>query len=117
MAKSFRGKEVDMIALEKKNEFKVALGNAHMNTRGDILGRGGIIVKTREDQLKEWSNKIVEETTIVEKNDNTEVEEVVKESQKAPQKQSQKKSKKETSTIIYDDITEEEKKEIESWGK
>lgn len=117
MAKSFRGKEVDMIALEKKNEFKVALGNAHMNTRGDILGRGGIIVKTREDQLKEWSNKIVEETTIVEKNDNTEVEEVVKESQKAPQKQSQKKSKKETSTIIYDDITEEEKKQIESWGK
>ena len=117
MAKSFRGKEVDMIALEKKNEFKVALGNAHMNTRGDILGRGGIIVKTREDQLKEWSNKIVEETTIVEKNDNTEVEEVVKQSQKAPQKQPQKKSKKETSTIIYDDITEEEKKQIESWGK
>lgn len=117
MAKSFRGKEVDMIALEKKNEFKVALGNAHMNTRGDILGRGGIIVKTREDQLKEWSNKIVEETTIVEKNDNTEVEEVVKQSQKAPQKQSQKKTKKETSTIIYDDITEEEKKQIESWGK
>lgn len=117
MAKSFRGKEVDMIALEKKNEFKVALGNAHMNTRGDILGRGGIIVKTREDQLKEWSNKIVEETTIVEKNDNTEVEEVVKESQKTPQKQSQKKSKKESSTIIYDDITEEEKKQIESWGK
>lgn len=117
MAKSFRGKDVDMIALEKKNEFKVALGNARMNTRGDILGRGGIIVKTREDQLKEWSNKIVEETTIVEKNDNTEVEEVVKESQKAPQKQSQKKAKKETSTIIYDDITEEEKKQIESWGK
>ena len=117
MAKSFRGKEVDMIALEKKNEFKVALGNAHMNTRGDILGRGGIIVKTREDQLKEWSNKIVEETTIVEKNDNTEVEEVVKESQKTLQKQSQKKSKKESSTIIYDDITEEEKKQIESWGK
>lgn len=117
MAKSFRGKEVDMIALEKKNEFKVALGNAHMNTRGDILGRGGIIVKTREDQLKEWSNKIVEETTIVEKNDNTEIEEVVKEFQKTPQKQSQKKSKKETSTIIYDDITEEEKKQIESWGK
>lgn len=117
MAKSFRGKEVDMIALEKKNEFKVALGNAHMNTRGDILGRGGIIVKTREDQLKEWSNKIVEETQIVEKNDNKEVEEVLKEAQKVPQKQSQKKSKKETSTIIYDDITEEEKKQIESWGK
>lgn len=42
---------------------------------------------------------------------------MVKQSQKAPQKQSQKKSKKETSTIIYDDITEEEKKQIESWGK
>ena len=118
MAKSFRGKDVDMIALEKKNEFKVALGNARMNTRGDILGRGGIIVKTREDQLKEWSNKIVEETQIVEKNDNKEVEEVLKEVQKVPQKTSQKKSKKETQqTIIYDDVTEDEKKEIESWSK
>lgn len=115
MAKSFRGKEVDMIALEKKNEFKVALGNAHMNTRGDILGRGGIIVKTREDQLKEWSNKFVEETQIVEKNDNTKLEqEIAKQTEKQTSK---KKVKKEPSTVIYDDITEDEKKEMESWGK
>lgn len=115
MVKSFRGKEVDMIALEKKNEFKVALGNAHMNTRGDILGRGGIIVKTREDQLKEWSNKIVEETTIVEKNDNTKIEQELKENNEKPVVK--KKPKKEEQTIIYDDITEEEKKQIESWSK
>lgn len=115
MVKSFRGKEVDMIALEKKNEFKVALGNAHMNTRGDILGRGGIIVKTREDQLKEWSNKIVEETIIVEKNDNTKIEQELKENNEKPVVK--KKPKKEEQTIIYDDITEEEKKQIESWSK
>lgn len=103
MAKSFRGKEVDMIALEKANATKVALGNAHMNTRGDILGRGGIIVKTREDQLKEWQNRVVEETTIEEKNDTTELERELKE---MTSKQNKAQSKKKKQEVIYDDEPE-----------
>ena len=58
MAKSFRGKEVNMLALAKKNEFKIAIGNTHQNARGDIIGRGGIIIKTREEQIKEYQESI-----------------------------------------------------------
>lgn len=104
MARSFRGKEVDMIALEKANATKVALGNAHMNTRGDILGRGGIIVKTREDQLKEWQSKVVEETPIKEKYDTKELEEEISQMTSKPSKAQGKKTKKQE--IIYDDEEE-----------
>lgn len=54
MALSFRGHQVDMVSLAKKNEKVVALGNANMNGRGDILGKGGKIVKTREEVLADW---------------------------------------------------------------
>lgn len=54
MVKSYRGKEIDMVSLAKKNEKTVALGNAHMNGRGDILGRGGKIIETREETLKKY---------------------------------------------------------------
>ena len=50
---TYRGKHVDMELLRFKNQHQVALGNAKMNARGDILGRGGIVVKTREELLKE----------------------------------------------------------------
>lgn len=104
MAISYRGKNVDMIALEKANATKVALGNAHMNTRGDILGRGGIIVKTREDQLKEWQSRVVEETTIKEKYDTTELEEEVSQMTSKLSKAQGKKNKKQE--VIYDDEPE-----------
>ena len=61
MARSFRGKEVDMLKLFHKNEKKIALGNARMNARGDIIGRGGIILKSREEQVKEYQEKIKEQ--------------------------------------------------------
>ena len=55
MVKSFRGVEVDMNKLAKKYEKTIALGNAHFNGKGDLIGRGGKIIKTREEQLKEYS--------------------------------------------------------------
>jgi len=51
--KSARGKEVDMLKLMKQNEMTVAVGNAKVNARGDQLGPGGKIVKTREQILAE----------------------------------------------------------------
>ena len=53
MARSYRGKEVDMVSLAKQNEKTVALGNAHMNAKGDILGKGGIVIKSREELIAE----------------------------------------------------------------
>jgi hypothetical protein len=57
MAKSIKGKEVNMEALMIQNQHAVALGNARMNARGDLLGRNGKVVKTREDLANEYNTQ------------------------------------------------------------
>jgi hypothetical protein len=56
-AKSFRGKSVDMNALLMKHEKQVALGNAKMNARGDIIGKGGKVIRKREDLIREYHDQ------------------------------------------------------------
>ena len=59
MTKSYRGKEVNFSALHKKNEHTIALGNGPLcNARGDLIGKNGKIIKTREEQLKEYKESI-----------------------------------------------------------
>jgi hypothetical protein len=53
---SVRGKEIDMERLSLKHETEPAVGNARMNARGDELGAGGKIVKTREQILQDYYN-------------------------------------------------------------
>ena len=52
-----------MQALMIANQKTVALGNAKMNARGDLLGKGGKIVKTREELNQEYNknpvNKVI----------------------------------------------------------
>ena len=57
MHKTYKGKSIDMGALRMSNEHAVALGNAQMNARGDVLGKGGKIVKTNEDLTNEYVQK------------------------------------------------------------
>ena len=52
--RSFQGKEIDMEKLIQKNELTPAVGNAKMNARGDKLGPGGKIIKTREEVVAEY---------------------------------------------------------------
>ena len=59
MVRSYRGKEVNMSALQKKYEQTIALGNGPLcNSRGDLIGKNGKIIKTREDQLKEYRESV-----------------------------------------------------------
>jgi len=51
---SVRGKEIDMEKLSLKHETTPAVGNAKLNARGDLLGAGGKVVKTREQLMKEY---------------------------------------------------------------
>ena len=53
---SVRGKEIDMERLSLKHETEPAVGNARMNARGDELGAGCKIVKTREQILQDYYN-------------------------------------------------------------
>ena len=52
MYRSLQGKLVDMELLAQKHELTPAVGNARVNARGDELGTGGRIVKTREQTQK-----------------------------------------------------------------
>jgi len=51
---SVRGKEIDMEKLSLKNETTPAVGNLKVNARGDELGQGGKIVRTREQILADY---------------------------------------------------------------
>lgn len=55
--KSARGIPVDMDRLRLSNETAIAVGNMKVNARGDQLGLGGKIVKTRAQVLAE-KNKL-----------------------------------------------------------
>jgi len=52
--RSMRGKMVDMARLAAENATKIALGNAQMNARGDLLGSGGNVVKSREQMARDY---------------------------------------------------------------
>jgi len=51
-----KGEVIDMSALSSRNSNTVALGNAGMNARGDIVDRSGHIVKSREVAVQEYYN-------------------------------------------------------------
>jgi hypothetical protein len=51
---SMKGKEVDMEKLSLKNETIPAVGNIRVNARGDELGVGGKIIRTREQVLRDY---------------------------------------------------------------
>ena len=51
---SMRGKEVDMEKMGMRFEKTPAVGNMKVNARGDELGEGGKIVRTREQVLQDY---------------------------------------------------------------
>lgn len=55
--KTSRGTVIDMDRLRLQNETTIAVGNMKVNARGDQLGPGGKIVKTRAQVLAE-KNKL-----------------------------------------------------------
>jgi len=57
IVRSMRGKEVDMEKLNLKNETTPAVGNMKVNARGDEIGKGGKVVRTREEILDDYYKK------------------------------------------------------------
>lgn len=49
-----KGKVVDMDMLRQRNELTPAVGNVRVNARGDEIGPGGKIIRTREEIIKEY---------------------------------------------------------------
>jgi len=51
---SMQGKQIDMEKLQLRNELSPAVGNMKVNARGDELGAGGKIIRTREQILQDY---------------------------------------------------------------
>ena len=47
---TMQGKAIDFDAMRTANEKTVAVGNTNTNARGDTLGKGGKIVKKRDEK-------------------------------------------------------------------
>lgn len=57
MGKTYRtaqGRMIDIETIKLKNEMTPALGNMRVNARGDQLGPGGKIIKTREEIMDDF---------------------------------------------------------------
>lgn len=74
-----QGKTVDIDLLRQRNELTPAVGNAKVNARGDQLGRGGEIVKKREELVREHNrtNAPVPDEIPVKKQSNTQEKDLV----------------------------------------
>lgn len=46
---TYRGQVIDIDMLRMANQGAIAVGNANYNARGDLIGRGGTVLKTREE--------------------------------------------------------------------
>lgn len=100
--KTANGKIVDLDGLRLKNEDTIAVGNMRVNARGDELGPGGQVVKTRNERMNE-NYKL---HTMVPKDD------VVPTSSKPKPKPQQKSAEKIVEEIMADEpATEPEKTE------
>jgi hypothetical protein len=51
---SMQGKQIDMEKLNLRNELTPAVGNMKVNARGDELGPGGKIIRTKEQILQDY---------------------------------------------------------------
>ena len=91
-----KGKVVDMDMLRQRNELTPAVGNSRVNARGDELGPGGQIVRSREEIVKDYYDNTVsavpdEKFTQSKKAEEVAEEVVVKEAPKTTKSRAQKK--------------------------
>ena len=56
--KTALGQTIDMDAVQNLNAEVIAVGNMYVNARGDELGPGGKIVRTRNEVMKEHYKKL-----------------------------------------------------------
>jgi len=52
--RTMQGREIDLEKLIRQNELTPAIGNTRVNARGDELGPGGKIIRSREEIVNEY---------------------------------------------------------------
>ena len=54
MYRTMQGRMVDIEKLRASNEHVRAVGNMNVNARGDVLGRGNTVLKSKEQVMREY---------------------------------------------------------------
>lgn len=49
-----KGRQIDIDTLRQQQGARIAVGNARMNGYGEVLGKGGEVVKTQDQITKEY---------------------------------------------------------------
>ena len=57
MYRSMQGRMIDIEKLRAANETIKAVGNMNVNARGDVIGQGGQVVKTKQETIKHNENE------------------------------------------------------------
>ena len=50
-----KGRQVDIGAIRDRNATMMAVGNSGKNARGDLVGRGGVVIKSAEQITTEYN--------------------------------------------------------------
>lgn len=68
--RSSQGKPVDIELIRLRNEETIAVGNMKVNARGDELGPGGVVVKTRNEVMDDYyaSNAVYTKENVADQN-------------------------------------------------
>lgn len=108
--KSANGKIVDMDMLRQRNELTPAVGNARVNARGDELGKGGKIIRKREDILRDYyeTSQATIKDEVIQRPVEAEAPVVEKKSTTATKKTTSKKAEEAVMQDAEDDWVEDE---------
>jgi hypothetical protein len=60
MYRTMQGKPIDIERFIAQNEMTQAVGNMKVNARGDLLGPGGKVVKTRDQIMAEYNRNVAD---------------------------------------------------------
>ncbi len=52
--RTLKGREIDITAIRETQGATIAVGNARMNGHGDLIGRGGTVVKSQDQMTREY---------------------------------------------------------------
>jgi len=108
--KSANGKIVDMDMLRQRNELTPAVGNARVNARGDELGKGGQIIRKREDILRDYyeTSQATIKDEVIQRPVEVEAEAPVVEKKSTTKKTTSKKAEEAVMQDAEDDWVEDE---------
>jgi len=105
-----QGRTIDMDKLRSQNELTPAVGNMKVNARGDEIGPGGKILRTREQVVSSYYEKNPKATPDVDNVSSSKPDTVVKPNN--PPSQTMKIEDTPVSSVIEDITPEKEKTEV-----